>query len=908
MPETLYMIDGHSQIYRSYYAPFRDLASPSGEPTRATYVFMSSLLKFIAANNPTYLAMAVDGPRKDLLRTKDYPDYKAQRKPTPENLLPQIDRILEIVEKLGIPILRHEGYEADDILATAAGRLASDDLSVVLVSRDKDLDQLLGPNVKMYDPMKDETLDAASLEQQKGYSPEQAVEIQILAGDTSDNIPGVPGIGPRTALKLIQKYGTAKAVVDAADEQTPKLRQNLLEYADQIELTRKLVTLRRDVPVDLDLKHMKADRLDYKKIAPIFAELGFNKLFETLEELAECELDTGTSRSRPGDQNATSADDFNYRIVGTPEELDKLVESLKGVRRLAIDTETTGTNTMGCELVGISLAFEEDTGYYIPVKSPMAEPALETKLVLKKTGSFLADESVEKVGHNLKFDMVVLQNSGFEINGPLLDTMLAAYVLDSTRMTYKLDALAMETLNHRCIPIEDLIGRGKNQVTIDTVPVEITARYAAEDAYVALKLAAPLEKQMEEEKLRDLYDNLEVLLVPVLAKMERNGIRVDPGQLKDMEAELTRQAEELHSRIIEEAGTTFNPDSTKQLAEVLFEELNLPVIKKNKTGPSTDSSVLRQLAAETDSPLPELILDYRELKKLVSTYLKGLAKCINPSTGRIHTSFHQVSTETGRLSSSDPNLQNIPIRTDRGRRIRSAFLADEGCKLLSADYSQIEIRMLAHFCGDETLTEAFANDIDIHAAVAAEVFNTDVEEVSPEQRARAKTVNFGIIYGQTAFGLANMLGISRHEARDFIENYRARFSRIDELLKDTIKETRRRGYVETIMGRRRKIPDICSDNKQKKMLAERLAFNTLIQGSAADLIKEAMIRIDRRIVKEKRPSRMLIQIHDELIFEIPEDDVEDEKKMIISEMTDAVDLEVPLKVDTGIGRNWFEAK
>ncbi len=908
MADTLYIIDGHSQIFRSYYAPFRDLTSPTGEPTRATYVFTTMLLKFISENKPSYLAMAVDGPRKDLIRTQRFPDYKAQRKPTPEDLIPQAERIIEIVKALGIPVLEAKGYEADDVMATAVEQLAGNDLRVVLVSRDKDLDQLLGQNVVMYDPMKDETFDESFIEKQKGYSPEKAVEIQTLTGDTSDNVPGVPGVGPKTAVKLINEYGTAEAVVAAADELSPKLRKNLLAFRDRLALTRELVTLRRDVPIELDLESMKADRLEYDAVGPVFAELGFNKLIDTLQELAGHELDIELPPAGAGTAGATTADDFAYRLVDTPARLDALAAALVGVDRLAVDTETTGTNTMRCSLVGISLAFNPGEGFYLPLRSPLMEPELDSALVLEKIGPFLADASIEKVGHNLKFDLIVMENHGFELRGRLFDTMIAAYVLDPTRMTYKLDALVMEYLNHRCIPIEDLIGRGKKQVTMDAVPTEIVSVYAAEDAETTLRLAPLLEKQLADENLHTLFRELEMQLMPVLAKMEQVGIRVLPERLKEMETELSRAADELAERIVEAAGVTFNPDSPKQLANVLFEHRGLPVIKKKKTGPSTDSSVLEQLAAETDSPLPGLVLDYRELKKLIGTYLQGLAKCINPATGRIHTSFHQVATETGRLSSSDPNLQNIPVRTERGRRIRSAFLADDGHALLSADYSQIEIRILAHFCGDETLHEAFDDDRDIHTAVAAEIFETEIDDVTPDQRGLAKTVNFGIIYGQTAFGLSNTLRISRKEAADFIARYTERFSKIDRLRRQTIDQTRSRGYVETIMGRRRKIPAISADNTQKKKAAERLAFNTLIQGSAADLIKQAMINIARRIAEESRPSRMLVQIHDELIFEIPQANVDSERDMIVTEMAGAVQLDVPLKVDTGAGDDWLAAK
>ncbi len=918
MSKTLYILDGHSQIYRAYYAPFRDLTSPAGEPTRATYVFCSMLLKLLAEKRCDYLAMAVDGPVEKLHRRELFEEYKVTRKPTPEDFPPQRDRIVQIVRAMGIPVIEQERYEADDVLATLAEGFASEQLEVVLVSRDKDLDQLVGDHVVLYDPMKDEVFDAEAIRAKRGYGPAQAVEVQTLMGDSTDNIPGVPGVGPKKAAALIEQYGSVEEVVAHADELTPKLRENILASRDIVEISRKLVTLDRNVPIAIDLQQMAFGTDDLAAAGPIFAELGFNRLYDQLRDLgvqpaasdADAPERAKGENERPGTvaQSAapTVAGQCDYRVVDTPEGLASLREELSGVSRLAVDTETTSTDPMRASLVGVSLAWTPRRGVYVPVAGPLGATVLDVGEVREMIGPMLADADVAKVGHHLKYDLIVLANAGFEVAGELFDTLIAAHVLDSTRMTYKLDALAAELLDHRCIPIEEVIGRGRNQITMDRVPIDVVGPYAAEDADVTLRLAGVLEDRLRDEGLEELCYRLELPLLTVLQKMEMRGVTVDPAVLKEMEVALSRRAETLRERIVEVAETAFNPDSPKQLGEVLFERLKLPVIKRRKTGPSTDSSVLAELASQHE--LPSLILDYRKLTKLLGTYLRGLGECIHPRTGRVHTSFHQAGTSTGRLSSSDPNLQNIPIRTEEGRDIRRAFVAEPGWLLLSADYSQVELRMLAHLCEDPTLTAAFAEGQDIHRTVAAEVFSVPLDEVTGEMRSRAKGVNFGIIYGQTAFGLSKALRIGRAEAGEFIERYRKRFPRIDEFLQTCVDHAKRHGYVETLFGRRRRINDIDSRNPQRRAQAERLAINSVVQGSAADLIKQAMIHIDARIEAEARPSRMLLQIHDELLFELPQDAVASEREMIISEMSSAIELSVPLKVDVGIGPDWREAK
>ena len=911
MSKTLMIIDGHAQIFRAYHAPFRDLTSPDGEPTRATYVFCSMLLKLLKKKQPDYIAMAVDGPRRELKRTEFYPEYKAHRPPLPEDFLPQEKRILSIVEALGVPILLTPGYEADDMMATLAERFAGDDLDVLLVSRDKDLDQVVSEHVALYDPMKDETFDPAAIEAKKGYPPSLAIEVQTLMGDSADNIPGIAGVGPKTAVKLVMKYGSADAVLAAADEQTPKLRERLLAGGEAVALSRRLVTLDRDIPVDVTLDELAADAMDFDALTPIFCELGMTRLID--------QIPGASPQADVPEAEATTAEAYTYHLVDTPEKLDALAEKLQGVKRLAVDTETTSTKAMDCTLVGVSLCITPGEAYYLPILGPATQQLslfdqpkpfiLDPEHVRRVIAPLLADESVTKVGQNFKYDRIVLARNGYTINGPVFDTMIAAHLLDATRRSVGMDALALSELNHRCVPFSAVCGKGKDQITFEKVPLEAAAQYAAEDADVTLRLADVFEPKLQAwPEVYTLFTDMEIPLSAVLAKMEMAGIAVDAQRLQAMETTMTAKADALRSQIIDHAGREFNVDSPKQLQVVLFEEQELPIVKKTKTGASTDSSVLEELSAETDNPIPPLLLEYRKLTKLIGTYLKGLAKCVHPETHRVHTSFNQTQVETGRLSSSDPNLQNIPIRSEEGRQIRSAFIAAEGHSLLGADYSQVELRMLAHFCRDETLLAAFADDQDIHRTVAAEVFHVPLEEVTSEQRSVAKTVNFGIVYGQTAFGLARTLHISRTEAADFIKGYNARFPQIQEYLQTCVAEAKSQGFVTTLFGRRRNIPFLDSSNPQQRAAGERLAINSVVQGSAADLIKQAMLNIDARITAENRPATMLLQIHDELVFEIPNDAIAAEQAMIEEEMTTAVELAVPLKVDVGIGSNWMDAK
>ncbi len=931
MEKSFYIVDGHWQIFRAYYAPFRDLTSTTGEPTKATYVFTTMLLKLITEQRPHYLAVAMDSGREGLRRTEIYPNYKIQRAKPPEDFAPQVQRIVQIIHAMGVPLVALRGAEADDIMATAVEQLGRHAVRTVLVSRDKDLEQMLGPSAVMYDPTKDEFIDPAKLMELKGYPPERAVEVQALSGDATDNVPGVKGIGPKTAAKLINQYGTVENVLAHLDELSPKLAENLKTHEADALLSRQLVTLRRDVDFDFtDLEKFAFTGIRVDQLKPIFTELGFGRIIDQLAKLdpallaksahghaartqlgSDVHLEHGGTAAGEAEQAEAATipaapREVHYRCIETVEAFEELAAELAKAKRFALNAQLTSELPMWADLAGIAFSLAPGEGAYVPLAGPLGARTLDADFVLAKLRPILADAAIEKIGHDLKRDLIVLENLLCPVAGKLFDAMLAAYVLDAGRASYQLANLAGEILGHRAINVDDVVGRGKTLRQMNHVPVEVVTPYACERADLAFRLHDMLGPQLQREKLAGLFEDMEMALMPVLVEMEREGVRIDPEELNRQRVQLARQADTLRAEIIQASGREFNVDSPRQLAEVLYQELQLPQLKKTKTGPSTDSSVLIELSSL--HPVPGLILDYRQVTKLLSTYLSALCECILPRTQRVHTSFNQTGTATGRLSSSDPNLQNIPIRSDLGRQIRAAFTAGEGDLIISADYSQIELRILAHLCEDETLLAAFAADEDIHRIVAAEVFACKPEEVTPKQRSRAKTVNFGIIYGQTAFGLAATLRIPRREAQEFIDRYRARFPKIQHFLARCVQEAKANGYVCTLAGRRRTIDGFDSANPQKRNLAERLAINSVVQGSAADLIKIAMIRIAHRLRKEQRPTRMILQIHDELLFESPAAAAEIDQELIRQEMCDAMTLKTPLKVDIGIGPNWRDAK
>ncbi|HUU97141.1 MAG TPA: DNA polymerase I [Phycisphaerae bacterium] len=907
MSRSFYIIDGHAQIYRAYHARVGELTAPSGEPTRATYVFCQMLLNLIRDRQPDYLAMAMDVSDETVFRKEIYPEYKANREPPPEDMAVQIDRIVSILEAAGIPILRKERFEADDILATLTRRFDDPGLHIYLVSRDKDLDQLLCERVSLYDPVKDEVITPQRLFELKGWRTDQAIEAQILVGDSTDNVPGVRLIGEKKAAALLAKYGSAKAVVEHADELTPKQCENVKAFAPRVEMVRQLVTLRDDVPLEFQLEQGACARFDWKAVRPIFDELGFRRLTEQLSTMAP----DGGSAVRTAEGPAVAAQgatESAYRLVNTPKAFDELVSRLAGQKDFALDTETTSVNPTDAELVGLSFAWEAGRGCYIPVRSVYGE-TLPLERVRDALGPILADETKRKVGQNLKYDLIVLRYAGMPVAGPLFDTMIAAFVLDPAQSSYKLDKLVRTHLGHEMIPISELIGKGRQQLQMDQVPLERVTEYAAEDADYTWRLKELFEPRLKSSDRGPLFFETEMPLVSVLTDMEYEGISLDVEFLRGMGRDMAVRVDAITDEVHRLVGTPFNLDSPKQLGEILFDKLGYRVVRKTKTARSTDAETLEVLAAETGDPLPTRLLEYRELQKLRGTYLEALPNALSRRTGRIHTSYHQTGAVTGRLSSSEPNLQNIPVRTELGRQIRRAFVPrgrDE--VLIIADYSQIELRVLAHFCQDEALLEAFAADRDIHAFVAAQVNGVPLEAVTKEMRGRAKAVNFGIIYGQSAFGLSRTTGMSRTEAKAFIDDYFRRYPRIRGFLDQCIEDAKRDGYVRTILGRRRPIPNIDSRNHTVRAQAERLAVNTVIQGSAADLIKTAMIQLHRRIRQERLALRMLLQVHDELVCEAPRKQAPHLSEAIADVMSHAMGLRVPLKVDVHTGENWLEAK
>jgi DNA polymerase I len=942
MAKRFFVIDGLGQIFRCYYAPFQHLNAPSGEPTRATYVFSQMLLQLIREQKPDYLALAMDSDQAPVFRLAIDPKYKAHRQEPPEDLAPQIKRILQIVESQSIPIISVPGFEADDIMATLPGRVNDPEVEILFVSKDKDLDQMLSDRVKLFDAATAEIIGPAELRAKKGYGPESSVEIQTLCGDSTDNVPGVKGVGPKKAAALIAKYGSAEAVIAHAGELTPAMRENVLAFRPQLETTRKLVTLDRNVQFAFDLEACRWKGLQYAPLCETFNELGFRRLREQIAELMGPQAPAPTPPAKPAPAKSTKAPraiqgglfdhlpppetseepqaeeaetplvparaaDRHYVLVDDEAKFRAFLGQLREQRSFAFDTETTSIFPASAKLVGLSFSWKVGEGYYLPVGGVGRCLPLEPTLAALRP--IMADPKVLKTGQNLKYDLVVLDHHGVPVNGVEFDTMIASFVLDSSRRSHGMDYLASELLGRTTIHIEELIGKGKNQICFDAVDTRRACEYSAEDADVTWHLAEVLREQLAGSGLSDLFHETEMPLVEVLTAMESAGIRLDTAVLDAMGRRLENRLAELTRQIHGAAGHEFNIDSTRQLAAVLFDELKLPVVRKTATGRSTDADSLEQLAASSDHPVPRLVREYRELVKLKGTYVDTLPRMVNPRTHRLHTSFNQIGAITGRLSSSDPNLQNIPIRTEIGREIRRAFVPpDKDHVLLTADYSQIELRVLAHFSGDEALTKAFVEDRDIHQFVAAQVAGVALDKVTKEMRGRAKAVNFGIVYGQSAFGLSRQTGMSTSEAQVFIDRYFRQYPGIRRYLDQTIAEARKTGYVTTILGRRRAIPDLNSRNHTARNAAERLACNTPIQGSAADLIKKAMINIHKRIKAEERPSRMLLQVHDELVFEVPRTAVEKEAEFIRQEMCTALPLSVPIKADIAWGESWLEAK
>jgi DNA polymerase-1 len=888
MPDrpTLFLIDGSSYIYRAFYA-IRHLSNSKGVPTNAVFGFTQMLLKVLKDHQPHYIVVTFDS-KAPTFRSDVYREYKANRPAMPESLTPQIPYIKKIVEGYRIATLELEGNEADDLIGTVAKGLEQE-ADVVIITGDKDLLQLVSDHIEVYDTMKEVRYNVDSVIERFGVTPEQVVEVMGLAGDAIDNIPGVPGIGEKTAIQLIKTFGSIDHLLSHLD-QVPqkKLREKLESHGEQARLSRRLATVRTDAPVRCQLSDFIVTGANPESLRDIFKELEFNKLLRELPE---------EDGAREGD----------YRLVTDRESFHDLLEEIGKAGLVSIDLETTSPYPMWAELVGISLSHTPHQAFYIPVghRLPEATHQLPLPWVLEQLKPLLENEQIRKMGQNIKYEWIVLKRYGIDLRGIQCDTMLASYILNPTKHNHNLGEIAREHLDRNVTEYKEVVGTGGKAVTFDQVELERARDYSCEDADVTLQLSSLLLPKLEKEGFQELFENVEIPLVVVLAKMEMNGVKVDADLLKDFSKELESQLQQKMDRIHLLADEGFNINSPQQLARILFEKLKLPAVKKTKTGYSTDVEVLTRLSLQHE--LPREVLGYRNLTKLKSTYVDSLPKLIHPETGRVHTSYNQTVTATGRLSSSDPNLQNIPVRAEEGSRIRQAFISEKGWKIASADYSQIELRILAHLSQDESLVEAFRKDEDVHARTASEIFGVSLDQVTPPMRREAKVINFGIIYGMSAYGLSQQLGVDPKVAQTYIDEYFKKYQGVQRYIEKSLEEARQEGYVTTLLQRRRYLPDIHSRDTFIRQAAERMAVNTPLQGTAADIIKVAMIRIQKRIEEGRYSTRMIMQVHDELVFEIPEEELSTMVPLIRNEMEAVMELSVPLKVSVQTGNNWAEA-
>jgi DNA polymerase-1 len=899
--QAVWVVDAHSLIHQVFHA-IPDMTSPSGQPVNAVYGFTRDLFYLLESKQPDFLFCAFDLPGKTF-RHELYEQYKAGRPDMHEDLVPQIEYVHRMIDALGIPLLACEGFEADDVVATVARLTDELDGRCFIVSGDKDCRQLITERVKLYNIRKNEVIDREVLRQEWGVAPNQVVDYQALVGDSTDNVPGVPLIGPKAARDLLEKYGTLENILAHVDEVGGAAKkENLKTYREQALLSRKLVKLDAHVPLAIPWRSARPDGCDQARARALFDEFGFRRLAERLNVFGPLRMPADGTRSVPDTTKPV------YTTIDTPEALEALVIGMRRQKQISVDTETTHIWPRWAEIVGISFSWNEQNAYYLPLRGPQGSRLLDLQKTLDALRPVLEDPAIGKLGQNLKYDRIVLRGAGIELTGAPFDTMVASYLLDAGQRNHNLDDLAKRYLHHVTIKIEELIGSGKHQKRMDEVPVPQITDYAAEDALVPVRLQPLLARRMEEDGLVPLFRDVEMPLIDVLVELEYNGVKIDVQRLAELSRNFGEQMQRLEQEIYVLAGREFNIASPRQLQDILFVENKLPVIKRTaKTGPSTDVDVLEELGKK--HPLPAKIVEYRQYAKLKGTYVDALPQMVNPRTGRVHASFNQVVTATGRLSSHDPNLQNIPVRTEAGRAIRSAFVpGEEGWTLVAADYSQIELRVLAHYTADERLCEAFQRDEDIHARVAGQVNNVPLEQVTEDMRRQAKVVNFGTIYGQGAVGLSRQLGIDRQTASKFINSYFETYPGIERFLIESLAECRRQGYVTTILGRRRAIEGVRADAGRSRNMAERTAVNTIIQGSAADLMKLAMIAVFHRLKREQHPARMLLQIHDELIFEVPAEQVAYLAQLLREEMANVHLLRVPLKVDVKAGPNWADAR
>ncbi|MFZ5579275.1 MAG: DNA polymerase I [Pseudomonadota bacterium] len=900
---VLVLVDGSSYLFRAFHA-LPPLTTREGTPTGALHGVLSMIQKLVLDERPSHVAVVFDAPGKTF-RDEMYPEYKAHRPPMPDELRVQIEPLHAAIRALGLPLLIVEGVEADDVIATLTRQAREHDLPVLISTGDKDMAQLSGPSVILIDTMKNTRMDPSGVEEKFGVPPGRIIDYLALIGDTSDNVPGVKGCGPKTAVKWLQEYGSLDGVMAAAEGMKGKAGENLRAALAHLPLSRELVTVRDDVELPVSMEELKP-------VAPdLPALIALAERYELQRHLKawQAKLEGAAGAVATPSPAAAPSGEPEYSAILDEAALDGWLERLESAELIAFDTETTSLDPMQAEIVGLSFAVQAGEAAYIPVAHsyPGAPDQLDRAAVLERLRPLLESPRHAKVGQNLKYDAHVLANHGIRLAGIAHDTLLESYVLDAGQNRHDLDTLARRHLDHENIKYEDVAGKGAKQIPFEAVAIETATDYAAEDADIALRLHAALWPCLAVEPgLRRIYETIEMPLLPVLMRIERNGVRIDVPKLRQLSHELAIRMHALEKQAHELAGGAFNLASPKQLQEILFDRLALPVVGKTPKGqPSTNEEVLEQLAEQHD--LPRVILEHRMLAKLRSTYADKLPEAINPRTGRVHTMYQQAVASTGRLSSTDPNLQNIPVRSEEGRRIRQAFIAPEGQLILSADYSQIELRIMAHLSGDAGLLKAFAEGQDIHRATAAEVFGVALDAVSDLQRRAAKAINFGLIYGMSAFGLARQLSIPRAEAQAYVDLYFARYPGVRRYMEEAREKARERGYAETLFGRRLQLPDIRARDARRRQQAERVAINAPMQGTAADIIKRAMIEIDAWLADSDFPARMIMQVHDELVFEVPGDQADELAGAVRVRMAAAAELAVPLVVDVGWGVNWGEA-
>jgi DNA polymerase-1 len=887
------LVDGSSYLFRAFHA-LPPLTNSKGQPTGAVYGVINMLRKLREQYHPKYMAVVFDAKGKTF-RHDIYKEYKANRPPMPDDLQAQIEPLHQLIKAMGLPLICVEGVEADDVIGTLANTATTKKKEMLISTGDKDLAQLVSPHVTLVNTMNNEVLDEPGVENKFEVPPERIIDYLTLVGDTSDNIPGVPKVGPKTAVKWLKQFDSLDNLLQHADEVGGKIGENLRNSIDSLPMSRDLVTIRCDLELDLDLDDLQVQPPDNETLHDMYLDLEFRTWLEDMaagDEPARAKTPSGAS----------------YQTVLNKKEFNAWLKRLKAADAFAFDTETTSLDYMVARVVGVSFAIKTGEAAYVPFGHdyPGAPKQLTEKEVLGALKPLLQDAKKAKIGQNLKYDAHVLANHGIRMQGIAEDTMLESYVLDSTQR-HDMDNMALRLLGHETIHFEDIAGKGSKQLTFNQIDLEQAGPYAAEDADITLQIHQKLSAQLKaEKKLMSVYRDIELPLLPVLQKIERNGVKVDVPMLKQQSKQLAQRIVDIEKQAFEVAGESFNLASPKQIQTILFDRQQLPVIRKTPKGqPSTAEDVLQELAV--DYELPKLILEHRSMSKLKSTYTDKLPQQVHEQTGRVHTSYNQTVAATGRLSSTDPNLQNIPVRSEEGRRIRQAFIAEQGCCLLAADYSQIELRIMAHLSQDSNLLKAFSEGLDIHKATAAEVFGVRVDDVDSNQRRAAKAINFGLIYGMSAFGLAKLLGIGRYEAQEYVDLYFERYPGVKAYMDSTREKAHDQGYVETVFGRRLYLPEINSRNGQRRQYAERTAINAPMQGTAADIIKRAMIDVDQALTAKKLDARVVMQVHDELVVEVAEKQADKLAKLLHSSMESAAELSVPLIVDVGKGANWDEA-